>query len=122
MMVEMLKSKIHRATVTGAELHYEGSIGIDRGLMDACGLLPYEKVDVLNIANGARISTYVIVQPEGSGDIVINGAAAHLFSAGDLCIILSYAQMDANEAKLHKPTIIKVDEKNKVKQQISSAA
>lgn len=115
MNIEMLKSKIHRATVTGAELHYEGSIGIDRALIDACGLLPYEKVDVLNIANGARISTYVIVQPENSGDIVINGAAAHLFAAGDLCIILSYAQMDANEAKSHKPTIIKVDEKNRVK-------
>ena len=114
MNIELLKSKIHRATVTGAELHYEGSIGIDAALIKAAGLLPYEKVDVLNIANGARISTYVIVQPEDSGDIVINGAAAHLFSAGDLCIILSYAQMDANEAKLHTPTIIKVDSNNRV--------
>lgn len=122
MNIEMLKSKIHRARVTGAELHYEGSIGIDAALIKAAGLLPYEKVDVLNINNGARISTYVIVQPEGSGDIVINGAAAHLFAAGDLCIILSYASMDANEAKQHTPTIIKVDANNKLKQQVPSAA
>lgn len=122
MNIELLKSKIHRATVTQAELHYEGSIGIDRALMNASGLLPYEKVDVLNITNGARISTYVIVQPEDSGDIIINGAAAHLFAPGDLCIIISYASVDANEAKLHKPTIIKVDEKNKIKQPLPSAA
>lgn len=115
MMLTLLKSKIHRATVTQAELHYEGSIGIDAALMEASGLLPYEKVDVLNIANGARISTYVIVQPASSGDIIINGAAAHLFAPGDLVIILSYASMDVAAAKTHKPTIVKVDEKNKVK-------
>lgn len=115
MNIEILKSKIHRATVTQAELHYDGSIGIDAALMEASGLVPYEKVDVLNIANGARISTYVIVQPAHSGDIVINGAAAHLFAPDDLVIILSYASMDASEAKTHKPTIVKVDGKNKVK-------
>ncbi len=115
MQLTLLKSKIHRATVTQAELHYEGSIGIDRALMDASGLLPYEKVDVLNIANGARITTYVIEQPEGSGDIVINGAAAHLFAPGDLSIIISYCGLHTDEVASHQPTIVKVDEKNRVK-------
>lgn len=115
MMIEMLKSKIHRATVTQAELHYEGSIGIDDDLIRASGLREYEKVDVLNIANGARFSTYVIKQPAGNGDIVINGAAAHLAKPGDLVIILSYAAMAAEAAATHKPTIIKVDATNRVK-------
>ena len=115
MIVEMLKSKIHRATVTQAELHYEGSIGIDEDLIKASGLRVYEKVDVLNIANGERFTTYVIKQPAGSGDIIINGAAAHLAKPGDLVIILSYAAMTPEQADAHKPTIIKVDATNRVK-------
>lgn len=115
MELEMLKSKIHRATVTEADLHYEGSIGIDRALMDAAGMHPYEKVDVLNIANGARISTYIIEQPANSGDIIINGAAAHLFSPDDLVIIICYCNINADEVATHKPTIVKVDAQNKVK-------
>ena len=115
MMIEMLKSKIHRATVTEAELHYEGSIGIDDDLIRACGLREYEKVDVLNIANGERFTTYVIKRPAGKGDIVINGAAAHLAKPGDLVIILSYAALSPDEATAHKPTIIKVDAQNRVK-------
>lgn len=115
MNIEMLKSKIHRATVTQAELHYEGSIGIDDDLIKASGLRVYEKVDVLNIANGERFTTYVIEQPAGSGDIIINGAAAHLAKPGDLVIILSYASMSEQKASSHKPTIVKVDAHNRVK-------
>ena len=115
MNIELLKSKIHRATVTEAELHYEGSIGIDRDLMDAAGFHPYEKVDVLNINNGHRFTTYIIEYPRGNGDIVINGAAARLAQPDDLVIILSYCSLDSNEVAEHKPTIVKVDEKNKVK-------
>ncbi|MCI5050258.1 MAG: aspartate 1-decarboxylase [Rickettsiales bacterium] len=115
MQIEMLKSKIHRATVTEAELHYEGSIGIDRTLIDAAGLRVYEKVDVLNIANGNRFTTYVIEQPANSGDIVINGAAAHLANPGDLVIIVAYGAMEEAEADQFKPRIIKVDTDNKVK-------
>lgn len=115
MNIEMLKSKIHRATVTEAELHYEGSIGIDRALMDASGLRAYEKVDVLNIANGARITTYVIEQPANSGDIIINGAAAHMFTPDDLVIIIAYCSLSPEQADAHKPTIVKVNEKNQVK-------
>lgn len=115
MMIEMLKSKIHHATVTEAELHYEGSIGIDADLIRASGLREYEKVDVLNIANGERFTTYVIKRPAGSGDIVINGAAAHLAKPDDLVIILSYAAMTTDAAATHKPTIIKVDATNRIK-------
>lgn len=115
MNTDFLKSKIHRATVTESELHYEGSIGIDRDLMDAAGFSPYEKVDVLNINNGNRFSTYIIEYPRGNGDIVINGAAAHLASPDDLVIILSYCSLHSDEVANHKPTIVKVDEKNKVK-------
>ncbi len=115
MQIEMLKSKIHRATVTEAELHYEGSIGICRSLMDAAGLRRWEKVDVLNIANGARITTYVIEQPRESGDIVINGAAAHLFTPGDLCIIIGYCSVSMEEADSHVPNVVKVDSENKVR-------
>ena len=90
MIVKAMKSKIHRATVTQADLNYIGSISIDRSLMDAANLLPYEQVQVLNITNGNRLDTYVIEAPKNSGEICINGAAAHLVSPSDLIIIVSY--------------------------------
>ncbi len=112
MILTLLKSKLHRATVTRADLHYEGSITIDRDLMDAAGFLLNEQVDVLNITNGNRLTTYVIEGERGSGEIGINGAAAHLMSKGDLVIICAYAQMDEREAKAHKPTLVLLDENN----------
>jgi aspartate 1-decarboxylase len=110
----MLKSKIHRATVTQADLHYVGSIAIDRDLIDAADLLEGEKVTIADITNGARLETYVIPAPRGSGIITINGAAAHLVNAGDLVIIISYAMVDDAEARTLKPTVIHVDEHNRV--------
>lgn len=113
MQVTLLKSKIHRARVTDADLHYEGSLTIDRSLMDAVGLVPYERVDVVNINNGARFSTYVIEGPAGGGDICLNGAAARLGQRGDLVIIMSYAELDGAEAVSHRPRIMLVDEHNR---------
>jgi len=110
----MMKSKIHRATVTQADLDYVGSIGIDRDLMEAADLLEGEKVTIADITNGARLETYVIPAPRGSGIITINGAAAHLVNAGDLVIIISYAMVDDAEARTLKPTVIHVDENNRV--------
>ena len=111
-----MKSKIHRATVTQADLHYVGSIGIDRDLMDAADLLEGEKVTIADITNGARLETYVIPAPRGSGLISINGAAAHLVAEGDLVIIISYAMVDDAEARTLKPTVVHVDENNRVVQ------
>ena len=113
MMRIMMKSKIHRATVTQADLHYVGSIGIDRDLMDAADLLECEKVTIADITNGARLETYVIPAPCGSGIITINGAAAHLVNAGDLVIIISYGMFDDAEARTLKPTVLHVDEHNR---------
>ena len=114
MMRFMMKSKIHRATVTQADLDYVGSIGIDRDLMEAADLLEGEKVTIADITNGARLETYVIPAPRGSGIITINGAAAHLVNAGDLVIIISYAMVDDAEARTLKPTVVHVDENNRV--------
>lgn len=114
MMRFMMKSKIHRATVTQADLHYVGSISIDRDLMEAADLLEGEKVAIVDIANGARLETYVIPAPRGSGMIGINGAAAHLVHEGDLVIIISYAMVDDAEARALKPTVVHVDAKNQV--------
>lgn len=110
----MLKSKIHRAVLTGTELDYEGSIAIDRQLMEAADLLPGEQVHVLNINNGARLVTYVIEAAAGSGTILLNGAAARLGCKGDLVIILSYAAMDEDEARAYRPKVVKVDAKNRL--------
>lgn len=110
----MLKSKIHRAVLTGTELDYEGSIAIDRQLMDAADLLPGEQVHVLNINNGARLVTYVIEAEAGSGTIMLNGAAARLGCKGDLVIILSYAAMDEDEARACRPRVVKVDAQNRL--------
>jgi aspartate 1-decarboxylase len=110
----MMKSKIHRATVTQADLHYVGSIGIDRDLMEAADLLEGEKVTIADITNGARLETYVIPAPRGSGTITINGAAAHLVDAGDLVIIISYTMLEDAEARKLVPTVVHVDEHNRV--------
>jgi aspartate 1-decarboxylase len=110
----MMKSKIHRATVTQADLHYVGSVAIDADLLDAADLLEGEQVAIVDITNGARIETYVIPAPRGSGVIGINGAAAHLVHPGDLVIIMSYAILDDAEARALKPTVVHVDEHNRV--------
>src|SRR5689334_17232411 len=102
----LLKSKIHRATVTDANLHYEGSVTIDQLLMEAADLVVHEKVDIYNITTGSRLSTYAIEGPPGSGTICINGAAAHLVSPGDLVIIASYADFEPEEVSVHAPRII----------------
>ena len=114
MFIKMLKAKIHRATVTGADLNYIGSLTLDENLMDAAGLLEYEKIQVLDITNGNRIETYVICGERGSGQICVNGAAAHLIHAGDLVIIVSYCSLIDIEIQNHTPTIVNVDEKNQI--------
>jgi len=106
MLIEVLKSKIHKASITGANLHYIGSITIDEDLIDAAGLIENEKVHVLNINNGERLETYVIKGKRGSGEICLNGAAARKVIVGDVIIIMSFAVMDSQEAKTFKPKII----------------
>ncbi|MFE5583086.1 aspartate 1-decarboxylase [Kitasatospora sp. NPDC056531] len=110
----MMKSKIHRATVTQADLHYVGSLTISSDLMEAADLLPGEKVDIVDINNGSRLSTYVIEGPRNTGIIGINGAAARLISPGDLVIIISYAQVSDEEARDMKPQVVFVDEDNRI--------
>ncbi len=114
MMRTMLKSKIHRATVTQADLDYVGSVAIDAALMEAADLLEGEQVTIADITNGARLETYVIPAPRGAGTITINGAAAHLVHPGDLVIIMSYAVVTDAEARAMKPRVVHVDEKNRV--------
>lgn len=106
MFIEVLKSKIHRVTVTDADLNYIGSITIDRTLMEAAGLIEYEKVQILDNNNGERFETYVIAGEANSGTICLNGAAARRVQRGDIILILSYASMDFEEAKQFKPTVI----------------
>lgn len=110
----MMKSKLHRARVTEADLDYVGSVTIDRDLMDAADLLPNEKVQIVDNDNGSRLETYVIEGVRGSGIIGINGAAARLVHPGDTVIIISYAEMDDAEARAHVPTVVFVDEGNRV--------
>ncbi len=113
MQLTLLKGKIHRATVTQCDLHYEGSISVDAALLERAGILAHEQVDVLNINNGSRFTTYAITAPAGSGMIGINGAAARLAQAGDLVIIIAYARMEEAEAKGFIPRVVTVDEKNR---------
>ena len=110
----MLRSKIHRATLTGAELDYEGSIAIDRDLMAAADLLPGEQVHVLNLSNGQRLITYVIEAPAGSGTMLLNGPAARLGIKGDLVVILAYCAVGDDEARKLRPKIVHVDGQNRV--------
>ena len=110
----MLKSKIHRATLTDADLNYEGSVTIDEDLMEAADILPFEQVQIYDINNGNRFETYTIKGERGSGMICVNGAAARLVSRGDLVIIASYFNLDEKEAAKHKPRLIYVDDKNSI--------
>jgi aspartate 1-decarboxylase len=114
MLRYMLKSKIHRATVTEADLNYVGSITIDAALMEAANIVENEKVTIVNNNNGARFDTYVIEGERGSGVICLNGAAARLVTKGDIVIILTYALVDAQELKTHQPTLVFVNSKNQV--------
>ena len=114
MQLNMLKAKIHRATVTHAELHYEGSCAIDGDLLDRSGIREYEQIHIYNVNNGERFSTYAIRGEEGSGIISINGAAAHRAQPGDIIIICAYGVYTDAEAAAHKPTLVYVDRQNKV--------
>ena len=114
MLIEVLKSKIHCATITEANLHYMGSITLDEDIMDAANLIAGEKVSVVNNNNGERFETYVIKGERGSGCVCLNGAAARKVQVGDICIIMSYAQMDFEEAKTFRPTVVFPREGNKV--------
>jgi aspartate 1-decarboxylase len=111
---EMFKSKIHRATVTMAELYYEGSITVDRELLDAAEILPFEKVQVVNVNTGSRLETYALEGEAGSGIICLNGPAARLGAVGDEVIIITYSQMSEDEARQNKPRIVLVDKLNKI--------
>jgi aspartate 1-decarboxylase len=110
----MFKSKIHRATVTHADLDYEGSVSIDESLMEAADILPHEEVHVWNITNGSRLTTYAIPGPAGSGVICVNGAAAHHAKPGDLIILASFARMEDREARTYEPRVVRVDRKNHI--------
>ena len=114
MIIEMLKGKIHRATVTEADLNYVGSLTLDEDLIDAAGFREYEKIHVLNITNGNRIETYIIRGERGAGEVCINGAAAHLINKGDLVIIVAYCQLNETEVQIHKPKIVHVNSENQV--------
>ncbi|ORT57437.1 aspartate 1-decarboxylase [Streptomyces sp. CB03238] len=114
MLRHMMKSKIHRATVTQADLHYVGSLTLDEDLLNAAGLLPGERVDIVDINNGARLTTYLIAGPAGSGIIGINGAAARLISPGDLVIIIAYGAYTDDEAKALEPRVVFVDDANRI--------
>lgn len=112
----VLKSKIHRITITGADLHYEGSLTLDEAVMEAANLVPFEKVEVFNINNGHRFSTYVIPGVRYSGECILNGAAARLGHSGDLIIIVSYADLDDTELKDFKVNLVYMDEENNIKE------
>jgi aspartate 1-decarboxylase len=112
MTLEMFKSKLHMLTVTEADLYYEGSITIDEELLEVADLLPYEKVQVVNVNNGSRLETYTIAGPRGSRVVCLNGPAARLHAVGDRVIVMSFAQMTTEEAKLHKPRIVIVNRNN----------
>jgi aspartate 1-decarboxylase len=109
----MFKSKIHRATVTHADLHYEGSVSIDEDLLERADILPHEAVDIWNVTRGTRLTTYALPGPRGSGVVCINGAAAHHNRPGDLVILATFAEMDDAEARRHVPTVVRVDRDNR---------
>jgi aspartate 1-decarboxylase len=114
MLITICKSKIHRATITGANVNYEGSIAIDEDLMKAADILPYEKVQIANVINGERLETYVIKGEPGSGTICLNGAAALKGNIGDIIIIIAYCHMTPEEASMHTPKFVRVDRNNKI--------
>ncbi|WP_448569540.1 aspartate 1-decarboxylase [Thermus sp.] len=110
----MFHAKIHRARVTEADLHYVGSVTVDQELLEAAGILPYEQVDIYDITNGARLTTYALPGERGSGEVKINGAAAHLVRPGDLVILVAYGVFEEEEARSLKPTVVLVDERNRI--------
>jgi len=114
MRLNIFKSKIHRATVTHADVAYEGSVSIDADLLDASGILPYEAVHIWNVTNGSRLVTYALAGARGSGTVCVNGAAAHLNRPGDLVILATYADMEPAEARAHVPRVVRVDENNRI--------
>jgi aspartate 1-decarboxylase len=111
----MLKSKIHRATVTHADLHYEGSLTLDRDLLEAADIVPFEQVHVWNVTQGTRLWTYAMTGERGSGVVCINGAAAHLARPGDLVIVATFTELQDDEARRHVPKVVLVDEKNRIR-------
>jgi aspartate 1-decarboxylase len=114
MQRHLMKSKIHRATITSADLHYEGSFTVDEDLLEAADLVEFEEVQIVNVNNGSRFSTYVIPGPRGSGVMQLNGAAARLGLPGDLVIVISYGTYDEAEVERHRPRVIFVDERNQI--------
>ena len=114
MLRHLMKSKIHRATITSADLHYEGSLTVDEDLLEAADLMEYEEIQVVNVNNGARFNTYVIPGPRGSGVLQLNGAAARLGLPGDLVILIAYGAYTEQEAAHYQPRVVFVDEKNRV--------
>jgi aspartate 1-decarboxylase len=112
---KLLRGKIHGATVTGADLHYEGSIAVDIDLLDAAGITPYESVHVWNVTNGERFETYAIEGPSGSGEILVNGATARRAQPGDQVIIAAFGWLSEEEASGHKPNVVLVDERNRMR-------
>jgi aspartate 1-decarboxylase len=118
----LLKAKIHRATVTGANLDYEGSVTVDRDLLEAADILEHEQVQIYSVTSGARLTTYAIAGERGSGEIVINGAAAHLIGEGEVVIIANYAQYTEAEARVHQPKVIHVDAANRRVEEVGAGA
>jgi aspartate 1-decarboxylase len=118
----MLKSKIHRATVTHADVDYEGSLTLDADLLEAADILPFEEVHVWNVTRGTRLRTYAIVGERGSGVVCVNGAAAHLAQPGDLIIVATFAQMDDAAARMHRAKVLLVDEHNRIKAHVNEVA
>ena len=116
MILTLCKAKIHRARVTEAELYYEGSLTVDSELLKASGILPYEKVQVVNVNNGERFETYIIPGEANSGIICLNGPAARLGTVGDEVIVISYAEFEEKEARTYEPTVVLVDQKNRIRQ------
>lgn len=119
MQLNVFKSKIHRATVTHADLEYEGSVTIDSDLLDAAEILPYEAIHIWNVTRGSRLMTYALPGPRGSGAICVNGAAAHLNKPGDLVILATFAEMSREEARKHRPVVVRVDAQNRQTDDVS---
>jgi aspartate 1-decarboxylase len=119
-LLTLCKSKLHRATVTQAELHYEGSLTVDAALMEAAGIVPFERVQVVDVTNGARLETYVIEGQRGSGIVCVNGAAARLVHVGDRVIVITYAQLTLEEARDHRPVIVLLNSDNSIRERITA--
>lgn len=119
MQLNVFKSKIHRATVTHADLEYEGSVTVDSDLLDAAEILPYEAIHIWNVTRGSRLMTYALPGPRGSGAICVNGAAAHLNKPGDLVILATFAEMTREEARKHRPVVVRVDAENRQTDDVS---